>query len=75
MFRTGDIVVYNTLDRFINFTQGKKYVVEDVFFRINDEYVEICVKDDLKKDIWIHSKVFISLKEYRKQKLNEICSE
>jgi len=67
MFRKGDIIVYNSIDRFVNFTKGKKYSVIESFLHDN-----ICVTDDKSYPTWIKSTEFVLLKELRTQKLNKI---
>jgi len=66
-FKVGDKVVCMVEDFYTswNCDKGKVYIVDillgsDLFFAQNDNYIS-------------HVKNFISLKEYRKQKINKIC--
>jgi len=66
MFTKGDVLVCvdNCSNKF-GLTVGKTYI----------SGYDTCVINDYGESIFYHPKRFVSLKEYRKQKLKRICLE
>ena len=70
MFKPGDRVICIDISDSDNLTYKKVYTVLDVICDYKD-YVDIL--DDNGNQNTFYKKRFISLKDYRKQKLNKIC--
>lgn len=57
--------------RFIyTLTIGKQYTIQDIYSR--PVYMGYMVSDDNNKNVYYDERLFISLKEYRKNVINEI---
>ena len=75
MFRIGDKVVCINIDDLIY--SGVKLTLYKIYNVVNtNETVNtVSIKDDNDNIKGLYQSRFISLKEYRKQKINEICLE
>jgi len=68
--KIGDKVIWIKHDSQMNFTSYKEYSVFDVY---SDSKYNIVVQNDYGFLSVVGSDYFISIKKYRKQKLEKIC--
>ena len=71
MFKVGDRIVCINNERCTNLSVGKIYTIR--LDSGSDDMV--CVDNNFLSNSNYYNHRFISLKEYRKRKLNKICSE